>query len=223
MAANTMTSRDRRAGANTATVGLLVRIEAKAASDDAVEALLLGALPMVEAEPDTTAWFAVRFGRNEYGIVDFFPNEAGRVEHLQGPVARALTDNVDILFTKPPTIEKLVVLAERLPSPGADTGSSITKGLLLTFAAKAGREGDVEEFLRGSKLLVDEEPRTTAWFAMLFEKGRYGIFDVFPDNGARFAHLTGLVPRELAKHAATLLRGVPDMSMLDVLATKLPH
>jgi hypothetical protein len=69
--------------------------------------------------------------------------------------------------------------------------------------------------------LHDAEPGTIAWFALSFGNGEYGIFDVFPDNGARFAHLTGQVPRELAKHATTLLGSLPDLDLLEVLATKL--
>ena len=49
--------------------GLLVRMHAKQGKSDAVEALLRSALPMIQDEPDTTAWFAVRFGRNDYGAV----------------------------------------------------------------------------------------------------------------------------------------------------------
>lgn len=50
--------------------------------------------------------------------------------------------------------------------------------------------------------------------------GQYRIFDVFPDNGGRLAHLTGRVPRELVKNARSLVGGLPDIDMLDVLAAK---
>ncbi|MFC3110298.1 hypothetical protein ACFQAT_22095 [Undibacterium arcticum] len=46
------------------------------------------------------------------------------------------------------------------------------------------------------------------------------IFDVFPDNGGRFAHLAGHGPRELAKHALSLLGSMPDLEILNVLAEK---
>jgi hypothetical protein len=36
-----------------------------------------------------------------------------------------------------------------------------------------------------------------------------------------FAHLTGRVPRELAKRSLTLLGSMPDMEMLSVEAEKL--
>jgi quinol monooxygenase YgiN len=198
------------------TEGLLVRLEAKHDQDDQVERFLIGALPIVAEEPGTTAWFAVRFGRHEYGIVDFFPDDAARQAHLSGRVAKGLAERGVELFTEAPQIEPLDVLAFKLqavvpPEP-------ITKGLLLLLPPKSGHEAEVEDFLRGGLPIVEEEPGTTAWFAVRASDGRYGIFDVFPDNGARFAHLTGHVPRELAKHATSLLGGLPDMDMLNVLA-----
>lgn len=92
---------------------------------------------------------------------------------------------------------------------------------MLTFKAKSGHEQEVEEFLREAKSLVKDEPKTTAWFAIRLDDGNYGIFDVFPDNGGRFAHLTGRVPRELTKHALSLLGSMPDMDMLNVVAEKI--
>jgi quinol monooxygenase YgiN len=201
------------------TRGLLVRLDVKPGKDPDVEAFLNSGLELVRQEPATTAWFAIRFGRSEYGIFDVFPDDAGRDAHLTGAVARALMSRADELFTETPRIQKLDVLASKLP---ADTpGQADTKGLLLTFKAQAGNDFDVEEFLREAQPIVEDEPETTAWFAIRLDDGQYGIFDVFPDNGGRFKHLTGHVPRELAKHALTLLGSMPHMEMLDVLAEKL--
>lgn len=199
-------------------VGLLVRLEAKRDQRDATEELLTSALPLVQQEAGTTAWFALRFNRSDFGIFDAFPSDAERDAHLNGAVASALLSKADTLLDDPPSIQKVSILASKLPSgaPG-----EITKGLTLTFRAKSGHEADVEQFLIGAKPLVEAEPGTIAWFALSFGNGEYGIFDVFPDNGARFAHLTGHVPRELAKHATTLLGSLPDLDLLDVLATKL--
>jgi quinol monooxygenase YgiN len=200
--------------------GLLVRLEAKPGKDEELEAFLQSALPLVMEEPATTAWFAVRFGKSEYGIFDAFPDESGREAHLSGPVARALAERGDDLLARPPEVQKLAVLADKLPEEFALLAD--TKGLLLTFRAKAGRESVVEDFLREARTYVDDEPETTAWFALRLPDGQYGIFDVFPDSGGRFAHLVGHVPRELAKHALSLLGSVPDMEMLTVKAEKLP-
>jgi quinol monooxygenase YgiN len=202
------------------THGLLVRLETKPGKDADVEKFLLSALPLVQQEAGTTAWFAIRFGRSEYGIFDVFPNDAARDAHLAGPVAKALKDRSDALFAKQPLIQRLSVLADKLPA--GTVSEPVTKALLLTFRAKAGHEQQVEQFLRDARPFVEQEPRTSAWFAIHLDNGDYGIFDVFPDNSARFSHLIGHVPRELAKHPLSLLGSMPDLTMIDVLAAKLP-
>jgi len=197
------------------TKALLVHLHARNDKANEVERLLVSALGDVEREPGTTAWFALRFGRGHYGIFDAFPDESARAAHLAGPVAAAVMAAGDTLLDEPPSIEPLDVLASKLPDGPA---AEVQKGLLLTFAAKGGRAPEVEQFLDRGRSIVDEEPGTVAWFAIRLADGQYGIFDVFPDNGARFAHLTGRVPRELAKHALELLGSFPDMDMLNVLA-----
>ena len=200
--------------------GLLVRLEAKPGKEEDVEAFLHSALPLVQGEAGTIAWFAVRFGRGEYGIFDVFPDDEARDAHLAGPVALALNERAGELFAQAPRIQKLVVLANKMPT--AATREPDTKGLLLTFRAKSGHEPEVEQFLRDAQPIVMDEPKTTAWFAIQTDEGEYGIFDVFPDNGGRLAHLAGGVPRELVKHALTLLGSIPDLEMLNVQAEKLP-
>jgi quinol monooxygenase YgiN len=202
------------------TKALLVRLDAKDGKDAEVEDFLTSARPIVEGESATTAWFAVRFGRGEYGIFDVFGDEAGRDAHLSGEVAQALSARGDELFASPPQIQKADVLAAKLPSGASRV---VTKGLLLLLPPKAGHESEVEEFLRGGEAIVAQEQHTIAWFALRLEDGRFGIFDVFPDSGGRFAHLTGKVPRELAKHALSLLGGFPDLTLLDVKVSKLPR
>ncbi len=54
--------------------GLVVRLEAKRGKEAEVEAFLVSALPLAMQEPATIAWFAVKFGDSQYGIVDFFPD-----------------------------------------------------------------------------------------------------------------------------------------------------
>jgi len=196
--------------------GLLVRLEVKPGIDEQVENFLISALPLVRQEPATTAWFAIRFGRSEYGIFDVFPDDTGRDAHLSGAVAKALMANAETLLAEPPRIQKLDILAYKLPE--APLSQPNTKGLLLTFEAKQGHQQQVEEFWRDARSLVMQEPETTAWFAIHTDDNKYGIFDVFPNHGGRFKHLIGHVPRELAKHALSLLGSVPDPDLLDVIA-----
>jgi quinol monooxygenase YgiN len=198
--------------------GLLVRMHAKQGKEAAVEAFLHSALPMVSEEPETTAWFGIRFGRGEYGIFDVFANDDARNAHLSGPVIAALQQRADELFDAQPVVRKVDVLADKLPVVSAMPD---TKGLLLTFKAKAGREREVEEFFSYANEIVNGEHNTTAWFAIHTADGEYGIFDVFPGNEERFMHLVGHVPRELAKQAFGLLGSMPEIEMVNVHAEKI--
>src|SRR3954471_16027226 len=201
------------------TRGLLVRCEVAPGKDAEVEAFLQSAITAVNAERGTTAWFAIRFGRSEYGIFDVFPDDAARDAHLGGAGAAGLMQKGQALFTQPPQIARLDVLAEKLPS--ATPPQAATKGLLLTFKEPRGHEAEGEQSLRSAKSFVDDEPLTTAWFAIHLADGHYGIFDVFPDHTGRFAHLAGRVAQELAKHALTLLGSVPDPELPSIIASKL--
>jgi len=98
------------------TVALFVRLEAKPGKEKDVENFLRGGLAIVQEEPATTAWFAIRMGPSTFGIFDAFPNEAGRQAHLTGKVAAALMAKAADLLAQPPQIEKVDVLAAKLPA-----------------------------------------------------------------------------------------------------------
>lgn len=96
------------------TVALLVRLEALPGRERDVEDFLRQGRALVEEEPDTVRWFAVRFGPSSFGIFDAFPDESGRRAHLDGKVAQALQEQIGTLFAQP-TFEPLDVLVERPP------------------------------------------------------------------------------------------------------------
>jgi quinol monooxygenase YgiN len=98
------------------TVGLFVGLEAKPGNEEEVAAFLRGALPLVQQEPQTAAWFALRSAPSRFAIFDVFPDEAGRDAHLAGQVAAALMEQAPDLLAAAPTIEKLDVLADMLPA-----------------------------------------------------------------------------------------------------------
>ena len=100
--------------------GLFVRMEAKPGKGDEVETFLRGGRDMVEEEPATIAWFALRMGPTTFGIFDAFPDDAGREEHLSGKVALALMEKAPELLMAKPSIEKLDVIAAKTPENGVN-------------------------------------------------------------------------------------------------------
>jgi quinol monooxygenase YgiN len=95
-------------------LALLVRMEAKPGKEDEVEEFLRSALPLAQAEPATTVWFALRIGKSTFGVFDAFADEAGRQSHLSGQIAAALMAKAPELFSAPPLIEKADLLAAKL-------------------------------------------------------------------------------------------------------------
>jgi len=93
--------------------------------------------------------------------------------------------------------------------------------LLARIEAKPGKEAEVEAFLKAGQALVEEEPGTTAWFAVQMGGGQFGIFDVFPDGDGRQAHLNGKVAAALMDNAADLFANAPQIHQIDVVAEKL--
>ena len=94
--------------------------------------------------------------------------------------------------------------------------------LYVRLEAKPGKEQDVEAFLLSGLPLVEEEPATTAWFGLKLGSTTYAIFDAFPDEAGREAHLNGKVAAALMAKAGELFATPPSIHKLDVLASKLP-
>jgi len=96
------------------TVGLLATLVAKPGKEEELAAFLASALPLAQAEPDTTAWFAIKLDESTFGIFDVFPGAEGRQAHLDGPIAAALMSKADELLASPPDIKPIDVLAAKL-------------------------------------------------------------------------------------------------------------
>src|SRR5882672_9279334 len=106
--------RSTRKGGCMVKVGLLVRLVAKPGKEEEVAAFLSGALPLAQAEAATVVWFAIRLSKNEFGIFDAFPDDAGRKAHLNGPIAAALMAKAGELLAEPPKIDQVDLLAAKL-------------------------------------------------------------------------------------------------------------
>lgn len=93
-------------------------------------------------------------------------------------------------------------------------------GLFVRLEARPGKEADVEAFLRDGLAVVQQELATTTWYAIKLGPSTYGIFDTFPDEAGRQAHLTGRVAAALMGRADELFSQAPWIEKIDILASK---
>jgi quinol monooxygenase YgiN len=98
----------------------------------------------------------------------------------------------------------------------------IKVALFVRLEAKPGKAAELENFLRSGLPLVEQEPATLAWFGIRLGPATFGIFDAFPDESGRQAHLSGKVAAALMAKAPELLAQPPVIEKADVLAVKLP-
>lgn len=100
--------------------------------------------------------------------------------------------------------------------------SLVMKALFVRLVAKDGKADEVEAFLRAGRAAVLEEPGTTSWYAVRFGDRDFAIFDTFPSDAARQAHLAGKVGTALIARTPELLDIAPQIEYAEVLAFKLP-
>jgi len=116
---------------------------------------------------------------------------------------------------------------ESKTSPGTHNGvprrkelTMVRVGLLVRLRAKAGKEAEVAKFLEGALPAAQAETQTRVWFAIRLGETEFGIFDAFPDDAGRQAHLGGPIAAALMKRAGELLAEPPRIERVDVLAAK---
>ena len=95
-----------------------------------------------------------------------------------------------------------------------------TKGLLVRLEAKPGKEQAVADFLKSGLAMAQDEPATITWYGVQLGPSTFGIFDTFPDEAGRQAHLTGPIAAALMANAANLLATDPVIENVDILAAK---
>jgi quinol monooxygenase YgiN len=105
---------------------------------------------------------------------------------------------------------------------GGGSPQKVNVALYVALEAKPGKEEAVAEFLRQGRALVEAEPATIAWFGIRLGPSSFAIFDAFPDEAGRQAHLAGKVAAALMAKAGDLLAQPPSIKKADVLASKLP-
>jgi hypothetical protein len=97
----------------------------------------------------------------------------------------------------------------------------LTTALLVRLEALPGKETELVEFLTAARAIVMEEPGTVAWFALQLGPSTFGVYDAFPDDEARDAHLAGGVGQALGRNTGVLF-SEPHIERIDLLASKIP-
>ncbi len=94
--------------------------------------------------------------------------------------------------------------------------------ILALLEAKPGKEAEVEEFLKSAQPLAVSETQTTTWYAVKLGPSKFGIFDTFPSEAGRTAHVTGPIAAALFAKAEELFAVAPQVEMAEILASKAP-
>ncbi|AKU97283.1 hypothetical protein AKJ09_03947 [Labilithrix luteola] len=97
----------------------------------------------------------------------------------------------------------------------------IKVGLAVRLEVKPGKEDEIEKLLTSGLTLVNEEAGTVDWFAIRIGPTTFGIFDTFPNDAARQAHLSGRLAGALMAKAGELLSSPPKIEMVDIIAAKM--
>ena len=97
------------------TVALWVQLEAKKGKEIEVETFLRESQAIAVKETGTVSWYALKLGPTSYGIFDTFLTNKDREAHLAGEIAKSLQEKAADLFSKPPTIERMDIIASKLP------------------------------------------------------------------------------------------------------------
>ncbi len=91
----------------------------------------------------------------------------------------------------------------------------------IRLEARPGREADVEKLVRDILRDVQAEPATAPWFGVRLSKRVFGIFERFPNEGGRRAHLSGRGAARLMARSNALLAKPAEISKLDIIGEKL--
>jgi quinol monooxygenase YgiN len=94
---------------------LRVELKAKPGKKSEIEAFLKKEAALVRGEPGTLSWYAAEDEGEPgvYVVFDTFNDEVGREDHLNGEAGKELVAHAEELFSEPPKIHRLHVVAEK--------------------------------------------------------------------------------------------------------------
>lgn len=93
--------------------GLLATVVVKSGKEEQVRNFLKNAVELARAEEKTITWYSFQIDQNTFGIFDTFEEEEGREAHLNGEIAKKLTENAEELFSDGPKIQKIDIISSK--------------------------------------------------------------------------------------------------------------
>ncbi|TCD71052.1 hypothetical protein EIP91_000144 [Steccherinum ochraceum] len=224
---------------STPSLGLFVPLVAKPDQTAAVEQFLLAGHTLVQNEPETLQWFAIKYDAPEsnptktidthFLIFDTFAGESGRQAHLEGPIAQALMANRPTLLVEGDegvAIKKVEVVASKVSKssgvPASDVKQGLPVGFRVLLTAKADKVDEVKNFLKatGAKLQT-ESSGPNVWFSFQFPgTSQFGIIGLFVSEAERQERSSSEFATQMREKATELLEGPPDVYAISVVAAR---
>lgn len=97
-----------------ATVGIYVPLVVKAETAEEVKEFIITTLkPIIDAEPNTTQWYACRKSKTEFHLLLLATDEAARDEHMNGPAAGIMGGKAH-LWAEPAKLQFCEVVAVKV-------------------------------------------------------------------------------------------------------------
>jgi quinol monooxygenase YgiN len=107
-------------------------------------------------------------------------------------------------------------------SPVAAPTNAMKVALWVRFESKPGKEKEVVAFLEKAVEMVQHETNNPLWIALRLGPTSFAIFDSFPSDTGRQAHLNGPIAAALMAQTPTLFTAAPVIESLDVIGGKVP-
>ncbi len=195
---------------------LFVEVEAKQSTTEEIRDFLEKALAKAQDEPDTRDWYAIRFDENHFGIFDTFDGAMGRIKHIAGAIGRGLVIKTMTSLHGMPHVSMSEIVAAIVP----DADAVPTVGTYAEIETKLGGGRDFGEALVKARENAATEPKTLAWYALRTAKNGYAVFDTFPDDAAREAHLHGIANNGVLEAIDRLVDTPVTFRRFDIIASK---
>jgi len=108
----------------------------------------------------------------------------------------------------------------RPPRFVGNQGGRTEKALHIRLKARRGKEREVANLLDGIRRDVAAGPGTRPWFAVRLSRRVFGIFERFPNEAGRKAHLAGRGVARLMTRSNAVLAKPAAISKLDLIGVK---